>query len=285
MIIIKFCGGMGNQMFQIALYKVLEEQGKDVFLDMNTISQYLNARSWSSIIDVFNIKICEASERQIYDLSDSKKDLASKLRRKIFGRRKSHYEEKQTGIFDSKIFELDNVYLDGYWQTNKYFERYKDKILETFKFPDVTDEINKNYLRIIHKSDCSVSMHIRLGDYLELSEKYGGICTTEYYKKAVLYFKMKYVNPTFIIFSNDPESAKQLFNDNSFIFIESNDEKMAWIDMFLMTQCNHNIIANSSFSWWGAWLNQHKNKEVVAPQKWENNALMSDVCPLEWIRL
>lgn len=285
MIIIKLLGGMGNQMFQISLYKALEERGKDVYLDTTKIHQYLKGYNRASVFDVFNIKVRNATIEQIEKLSDEKKDLFSKIRRKMFVRKKTHYLEKEEGAFSSEIFELDDVYLDGYWQTYKYFLDYRNQVLEMFCFPDITDDVNKNYLKMINNSKCAVSLHIRLGDYLELARIYGGICTEDYYKSAILYFKNKYKNPTFYVFSNDPKTAKNICNDESFIFIEANDESKGWIDMFLMTQCNHNIIANSSFSWWGAWLNQHENKEVIAPKKWINNEEMRDICPKEWIRL
>ena len=142
-------------------------------------------------------------------------------------------------------------------------------------------------LEKISAEPCAVSLHIRLGDYTTPVNKefFGGICTEEYYKNAVEYIKQKYENPKFFIFSNGEGNITEVLPDIDYELVNINDENTGWADMYLMSQCKHNIIANSSFSWWGAWLNQNENKTVVAPQKWINGQKMPDICPSEWIRI
>lgn len=287
MIIIKMLGGLGNQMFTLALMIKLQNLNKDVKLDMQDIDEYLSEHGWDDATKVFNIKYYEAEKKEISEYYIDGEDINKKIFRKIRKLQKKYYVEDTTGNYDKKIFSFDNIYLMGYWQSYKYFEEIKKKIIYAFSFPIPTSKDNVLCMDKIRQSTNSISIHIRLGDYLEgiNREIYGGICTEEYYDAAISYFENKYGNCTFFLFSNDKDYIKKFLDRENFFIVDCNNEKNAWADMYLMTQCNHNIIANSSFSWWGAWLNQHKNKEVVAPKKWINTKEMKDICPPEWIRL
>ena len=128
-----------------------------------------------------------------------------------------------------------------------------------------------------------MSVHIRRGDYLE-NPMYGGICTEEYYKKAIDYIKQRVENAKFYLFSNDMPYVQDRFRGEEFVYVENNSEDKGYIDLYLMSLCKHHIIANSSFSWWGAWLNAAKSKIVVAPSIWLTNAPARDVVPDTWIR-
>ena len=110
------------------------------------------------------------------------------------------------------------------------------------------------------------------------------ICTDAYYEKAIEYFTEKYEDPTFFVFSNEPQKVTDVINVPNAVIVDVNDELTAWADMYLMSQCHHNVIANSSFSWWGAWLNENPHKEVIAPQKWLNGERTPDICPDTWLR-
>ena len=130
----------------------------------------------------------------------------------------------------------------------------------------------------------SVSLHIRRGDYLdpENLERYGGICTIEYYMKGISIIKNYFERPSFFIFSNDMEWVKENMDIPNPVYIDINKGKDSYMDMYLMSRCKANIIANSSFSYWGAMLNINPSPLVVYPQKWFNN-YTPDIFPQSWI--
>lgn len=170
-------------------------------------------------------------------------------------------------------------YFDGWWQNKCFFGDTINKI--RFQSP-VLDGINEKLLNEITSSE-SVSIHIRRGDYLESQnvQRYGGICTLDYYKKAIEIIKTEYINPKFFIFSNDINWCKEnLFLGNS-VFVTNNTGINSWLDMFLMSKCKVNIIANSSFSYWGAMLNRNSPK-VYFPKKWFNDHT-PNIFPQNWI--
>lgn len=290
MVIIKIEGGLGNQMFQYALYLKIKNLGINVKVDCSELKDYMDQHGLDSIFNVFHIIPDEASSRELRLLKDNQRSILDTIRRKVFGFKKTYYYEKEEerGRYNGKILGWDNIYLDGYWQTYRYFDDIKNEVIDAFTFPNKINKKNDIMKNIIKGSVCPVSIHMRLGDYC--FEKnlpiYGGICTIEYYKKAINYIYTKLNNPVFFIFSNDIDAARKELGDNpEFVYVDINDEKMGWCDMMLMTQCEHNIIANSSFSWWGGYLNNNPDKIVIAPEKWVNNRKMPDICCRDWIRL
>ena len=171
----------------------------------------------------------------------------------------------------------------------KYFKEIEAQIRDAFQFgkqiwnglPKEQTEKIKDYRNRIEKTT-AVSVHIRRGDYLENDVVYGGICTDTYYRKAIAAMKEKFPDAVFFVFSNEPEWAKNWIADNyenkdDFVIIEGTTEDTGYLDLFLMSLCSHYIIANSSFSWWGAWLNPDKGKVVIAPSKWINTIDMRDI--------
>ena len=287
MIIIKLCGGLGNQMFQYALYTKFKTLGENVKLDKHDIENHFNSHQ-TNIFEVFELDtagiFCDDAEK----LSDRKQDILSKVRRRVIGRKKSHYVERIEGKYDDEIFKLSNKYLDGYWQTEKYFVDIRDAVLKTYQFNNELDDKNRDMLERITNAENSVSIHVRMGDYnTELNKKiYGNICTEQYYEGAMKYFEENYNNPCFFVFSNEPQKIGKIGTHGNVTVVDTNSAlDTAWIDMFLMSKCKHNIIANSTFSWWAAWLNVYSQKKVIAPKKWINNQEMIDICPTEWIRL
>lgn len=176
----------------------------------------------------------------------------------------------------------NNLYLEGQFQSEKYFKHNRNSILELFS---PTDEI-KSY--ILHKYGTqfknSVSMHVRRGDYIN-SQEHHPLCEISYYETALSYVDSKTSIDNILLFTDDIVWAKENFTDSRIVFVE--DEK-DYIDMYMMSLCNHNIIANSSFSWWGAWLNTNENKIITAPKSWFGTALQhntKDLIPLEWVNL
>lgn len=287
MVIVRVLGGLGNQLFQYALYRSLQESGRAVYLDMSAFrrEEYRNIRS----IAVFPKAVIQEADPQICsELADTSRNFCSKIRRKIFGRKSTYVAEDHNLHFQEEILSKDNVYLSGCWQSELYFRQIREKLLEELVFPPDIGNQNEKILKMINNNN-SVSVHIRRGDYLEgrASKVYGGICTDQYYDNAVSYMRNKHRNTHFFIFSNDVEWVKEHYSSNDMTVVDWNTGENDYLDMYLMTQCRHNIIANSSFSWWGAWLNQHTDKEVISPIRWFNpeyHEAPHIICD-DWIRM
>lgn len=183
-----------------------------------------------------------------------------------------HYNEPSYTY--SPLPKNDNILFEGYFQSEKYLNR--EKILKLYSIDnDTMNYIKKKYSKIISNS---VSIHVRRGDYIYKQDRHP-VIDISYYNQAIKYFN--YCD-NFLIFSDDIEWCKKNFTGNKFIFIEGEAD---YIDLWLMSLCNHNIIANSSFSWWGAWLNQNPNKKVISPKIWfgPNKKLDTrDLIPLDW---
>lgn len=281
MIIVKITGGLGNQMFQYALYRSLLSRGKNVKLD---VSDYKYHKYWYGyqLKDAFYI--CEriASEdecrvlRKINYRGYSDWDKANiiegrgnhivewKLYKNSFLRYQQYYEE---------IFNLDNVYLEGFWQSWKYFDDIRSVLLEEFRPKKILNKRNLEYKKQI-LSTMSISIHVRRSDYVNTDLD---TVTEEYYRLATQYFTERYTDPYFYIFSDDIEWCKERLQIKNFIFIMGNEGRNNIFDMHLMSLCQKNIIANSSFSWWAAYLNINENKEVIFPKQWNSNLNITNV--------
>ena len=275
MIMIQMTGMMGNQMFSYALYKALQQKGKDVCIEDFTHYEKDNLNCLKS---VFHLSY-KSAERMEYDrLTDSSMKLFHRVRRKLLGRKAHLYQEKEAIVFEPGVFDTDDVYMIGYFQSQKYFENVADQLHRDFRFdfvnfPDEVQNLRKKMLEGI-----SVSVHIRRGDYMseKFSKIYGDICTDAYYAGARRYLKDKYGNCTFYLFTDDPEWGKAQECEDT-IYVDAAGPDSAYVDMALMSCCKHNIIANSSFSWWGAWLNENPGKEVIAPARWLNTSDGQDI--------
>jgi hypothetical protein len=174
----------------------------------------------------------------------------------------------------------------GGWHNEGYFSAIKDKVKSEFTFRIPEDPEN---LQHIHKitSTNSVSIHIRRGDYLNAANinLFGDVCNRAYYEKAIELIKTEVINPHFFIFSNDFSWVKANLHLENVTYITSNVGEDSWKDMYLMSLCKHNIVANSTFSWWGAWLNNNTNKIVISPSRFLKGDEFSDIYPKQWIKL
>jgi hypothetical protein len=296
MIISQLNSGLGNQMFQYAAAKSLSIKKKtSLCLD---ISWYQNPASMQTVRN-YELSVFKLKEKMLY------KDAAymyynegnafinkiiNKIERNIPYYKKKHFEE-QMFEFDINFFKArKDAILTGYWQSEKYFNNIADTIRNTFTCSDNDwSEKDKEVLNVIESSQ-TVSVHIRRGDMVYNSEvaKVHGACDLEYYNKSIAYLNDKIQSIVFIIFSDDTEWAREnIKTSNKMVFVDHNKDEKAWLDMQLMSRCNHNIIANSSFSWWGAWLNRNNNKIVISPKRWfnTNKNNTSDLLPNSWIKL
>ncbi len=292
MIIVQLIGGLGNQMFQYAMARrlaILKET--DLKFDISCFKHYKD-RKYD--LGCFNITEDFASSQEIYHLKGPE---GRRIPRKIFKiineikpYHKRSYIKERYHYHDSGVSEVsDNVYLEGYWQSEKYFKEIGKTIRSEFKIKNKPDFANKELGSLI-LSEQSVSVHIRRGDYVtdpNVSEVHG-ICSMKYYSAAVDKILKAIKDPHFFVFSDDPIWAENnLRIDHPATFINENSGNKGYEDMRLMSLCRHNIIANSSFSWWGAWLNENPDKIVIAPKKWFNDQRINtkDQIPESWYRI
>jgi hypothetical protein len=285
MIYSRIRGGLGNQLFQYCMARSLADKLEtDLGLDIRDFSQdspYLMG------LKNFNIRANFDPPGMI----KHKKNGYIKFLIDIISRNhKLVYKEPHLS-FDKNYASLPNrSYLKGYWQSEKYFENNKLNILNDLRI--ITDQSSQN-VEISKQiaSNVSVSLHIRRGDYVSNSEYNAthGTCSLSYYKTAVSYL-LKNIGKNFTIFafSDDPEWVySNLKLPVDIRFVNNNSSEYSYEDLRLMSECNHNIIANSSFSWWGAWLNTNNKKIVIAPSKWYANQHIKndDIIPPNWIKI
>lgn len=294
MMIIQMAGGLGNQMFQYALYKQLISMGKTVKMDDE--AGFREDMQRNPALAAFGVVYERASRQEIIEMTDSSMAITARVRRKLFGRQSHSYFE-ESKCFQSRIFDWDNVYLEGYWQSEKYFPDVSALLRKEFGLESVRKNREKgfglsaqaeSYLQRMEQGE-SVSIHVRRGDYLlpQNQELFGNICTEQYYKKAVRMVLEKYPGCTFYLFTNDREwVAEELKKYSGFpvILVELPGEK-DYETLILMSQCKHNILANSSFSWWASFLNDNPDKLVLAPEKWLNGWDCTDIYRADMVRL
>ena len=286
MIIVKLKGGLGNQMFQYATgLAVASWQRGELKLDITGYDdpRYVNANTPRQYrMFPFNLS---ASIATINEVKKSRNPLGiiSKLLR-AFNQRvlKKHYVD-----YDASLFKKRNNYLEGYFQSEKNFVEVKDKVLKEFTLKKESEIFltEKNKIDKIK----SVSVHIRRGDYVTdpKTNSTHGICSKEYYEKAIDLIRSKIESPIFYFFSDDILWVKKEFGEHEDFKYVSNPRLEEYEELFLMASCSHNIIANSSFSWWGAYLNKNPQKIVIAPKKWVNKEPdpHPNIVPETWIRL
>lgn len=295
MIIIRMTGGLGNQMFQYALYLKLRAMGKEVKMDDFTEYEGREARPLS--LWAFGIEYDRASREELCRMTDGFMDPVSRIRRKLFGRKSLEYMEKDCN-FDPEILNRDPAYLTGYFQSEKYFADIEEEVRQAFRFSErIWEGIPSQLLERIRsyeqqiKIAMAVSVHIRRGDYLQNEEAYGGICTEQYYKTAIEYVRKRQQDASFFVFTNDPDYAGEWILKNfgqekeRFVLIEGTQEENGYLDLYLMSLCRHHILANSSFSWWGAYLNPSREKMVIVPHKWFGNQECRDIYMENMIRI
>jgi len=291
MIVVKILGGLGNQLFQYAFGKAIENKtGNKVYYDVKDLKTNYKLRKFS--IAYFNVKIDTGNECDMEALKSSFNKIVFKIYQLSGGRmipkRKLKYYSQTRFLFDETVFSLsDNVYLNGYWQSERYFNDIKELIKSEFT---LLDTLNADKLIISKQIDNSnsVSIHIRRGDYINVpaNKKLYHSCSLQYYEDAINYISARLANPLFFIFSDDISWAKDNLNGNyNLVFMNPGNED--YEDLTLMSRCKHNIIANSTFSWWAAWLNSADDKMVIAPKQWfvNNSRSTVDLLPQNWITL
>ncbi len=295
MINLNLKGGLGNQMFQYAFaLSIAEETNKKITFDDRFSNQHNGFElgkafgikpSKPDATEIVKLKISNFKKNQIIKFCSKKNQFIKNflLKNSLIEEKLSYQKYKVHS--DSKI-----LFIDGYWQSALYFKSIEKMIKEKFEFPPLP-ELEKNKYGIDILETNSVSIHIRRGDYLnEKNKKIYCICGEDYYSKSISHILRKVNNPKFYIFSDDVEWAKKNIKFNQLTtYIIKEKSHISYIDMQLMSMCKHNIIANSSFSWWAAWLNKNQEKIVIAPKKWfinkDLNLQSRTIIPATWEKL
>lgn len=291
MVIIRIKAGLGNQMFQYAVGRSLAlQKATDLVLDnglyeIDTFRKFDLAR--------FNIsgKFLSRPRRMLETQMQRRrlKPLRSLLETIRFPFVPTYIEDLGKG-FDRRLVQANgDLYLDGFWQSELYFRSIRDLLLDEFTLKDAPDSENSRLLS--HISSCNaVCVHIRRGDYVSTASGQArhGVCSLDYYRSALEYIRNRTANPAFFVFSDDPEWAISNFPKiETTTFVSHNVGRNDTEDLRLMMHCRHFIIANSTFSWWSAWLSRNPGKIVVAPKTWYASSALSDVdlVPESWVRL
>jgi hypothetical protein len=256
MIITKLQGGLGNQLFQWAVSKRLSlKYNTDYYFETSYFTNTTQGMVSKFELELTKINIDIVNYNSINKLP------------------------RITDNFEFREIS-DNVFLDGYWQSEKYFIDSENEIRKGLEIPEHIKSYIMNKYKILNKD--TVSIHVRRGDYTNLQHIHP-LQTTDYYKKAYSIIDDTSINV--LVFSDDIEWCKINIKFDNITYIEGETNI---IDMYIMSLCTHNIIANSSFSWWGAWLNENENKKVIAPISWfgpSSNFYTGDVIPEKWIKI
>lgn len=286
MIIVNLKGGTGNQLFQYALARHLALKNNDTLkLDIDGLAR---ANITGDIyrpfaLKAFNIVKEVASPDEVQQLKYPYGIISKAwrwFRFKIL---------RRTNIFfDAQVLTwIGDIYLDGYWQSPLYFEEIRNILLQELTLAEPLSQAAAMYAKQIKASN-AVSLHVRRGDYIKNPrvQKEFGICTEAYYEKAITHITAQVTNPTYFVFSDDIKWVRNnLLLGEQVVYVK--DQNLTDTEeLFLMSLCKHNIIANSSFSWWGAWLNQNNAKIVIAPTPWFNEQPCDkNLIPNSWTQL
>ena len=285
MIVIKLMGGLGNQMFQYAAgLSAAERLGTELKMDLSwfdSLEEVDTPRFYE--LDNFNLKQEFINKNDFVLKNDGFKNIIINIRKKQL----NLYKEPQFNYSDKFLKIKNNTYIEGYFQTEKYFNSIRDDVIDSFTLKNKASVKSAKIIDQIKNSD-SVSLHVRRGDYVsnKNANKFHGLMGEAYYKKAIALINKKIKNPKYFIFSDEIEWVKNSFDlPKNSVYITHN--KSGIEDMRIMIECKHNIIANSSFSWWGARLGLQKDKVVIAPKQWflDSNTNTSDVIPERWSQI
>ncbi|MBQ1927833.1 MAG: alpha-1,2-fucosyltransferase [Alphaproteobacteria bacterium] len=275
--IVKLMGGLGNQMFQYAFgYALGRISGDKVLYDASWFDwaaknpDKVTVRKYE--LGVFNANVEFATNDEI-------KRALSRSLFKMFP-----IVREPDSMFHQRLLRKSGNYFEGYFQCDKYFCTFREDILNAFQLRDGLDKANSEICENI-KSCNSVSLHIRRGDYINLPDIYGS-CDLSYYTNALDIIASRAGTPNVFVFSDDKDWVKDnLKIKYPWTMVDINDGSRAFMDIELMRNCRHNIIANSSFSWWGAWLNQNPDKIVIAPTNWFSNGAKTDIILDSWLKI
>lgn len=273
MLIIEVAGGLGNQLQQYALYRKFVSLGRQARLDISWFREERQGKIPARReleLDYFeglNYAVCTPEEKAGLTGGDG---LSGKLRRKFRPSAVHHFRESR--MYHPELFEYDQMYISGYFACEKYYADILGDLRERIKFPKSDNTLNAEMAARMKTTE-SVSVHVRRGDYLDPvnAEMFGNICTEEYYASAMDVIRKNCRKPHFYLFSDDPAYVKKHFKGAEYTLVDINHGKDSFYDMWLMSNCQHNICANSTFSFWGARLNRNADKIMIRPTIHKNS--------------
>lgn len=317
--IVKIMGGLGNQMFQYAFYKVLQDRfsEEDVYIDISSYSQRKTMNGINLVHNGFELEkvfslqegkdFLVAADKDVRKLSTQPVNIIKRVLRKYFTK-KTHFIDTGFALNPAVLDEVNagkDCYYEGYWQTEKYFCAIEDIIRKSFKFRQNVSEKNRQLMESLKKD--SLSIHVRRGDYLNSPNH--NVCSEVYYLNAVKAFFLEHseenFSPDICVFSDDISWCRNELRLENFIknvlnrsfdriiYVDWNRKDDSWQDMAVMKECSEHIIANSSFSWWSVWLDDKTGKKIYAPEVWDMRELndtdhhynYGDIVPSYWKRI
>ncbi len=271
---IVFNGGLGNQMFQYSFYLQLKKK-HPLYIFLFDIEQSQECHNGFELDRIFHLE-CKKNARNYRRIKRHCPCLLDIFR---------IIKQEHSLEYDKEIMASSHFFAryEGFWQSEKYFFPIEHDVRESFLF---NIELLNNGTQTIAKEiegKETVSVHIRRGDYLDSPDF--GVCSIGYYNRAMSFMSEQLNSPTFVFFSDDMDWVKENISCSNAIYVSCNHRADSWQDMYLMSHCKHNIIANSSFSWWGAWLNPNPHKIVISPKQWFLSIDNYDIIPEKWIKL
>ena len=276
MIIIQVAGGLGNQLQQYALYRKFVRMGKEARLDLSWFDEVKENHGEAKVtsrnleLTCFDRLVYETCTREEKEKLTGSDGLSGKLRRKLLPSTIHWFHESK--MYHPEILSFEDMYLSGYFACEKYYSDILYDLREKIQFPPSDNPLNPELAQEMREC-ASVSVHVRRGDYLNEENRamFGNICTDDYYRKAMEIIKDEVKNARFYIFSDDSSYAKQKYQGEEFTVVDINHGKDSFYDMWLMSNCKHNICANSTFSFWGARLNGNEGKIMIRPSIHKNS--------------
>lgn len=303
MIAVNINAGLANQMFHYAFGRGLVAKGIDVYFDQSNFKPRKElVHEFISLQDAFpdiEMKIMPKWRFRFAFLSPEEERRKNSSRFNYFmpkilkkiGYEKYFYEPTYSYINGLEKKAVGNIMFRGFWQSEKYFKHCTEDIRKQFTFLPFDESRNIDVASKMANEN-SVAIHLRKGkDYLQSDLLGKGLCGIDYYNSAIQYIKEHISNPIFYVFTDNPDWVKDNLTSLDFTLVDWNSTSgnKSFRDMQLMTCCKHNIIANSTYSWWGAWLNSNPSKIVIGPKTFFNpiNDFFSkqDIMCDNWIAL
>lgn len=291
-VIANLIGGLGNQLFQYAAGRATAHRlGVPLLLDVSGFVQYELRRYELGDLSIQG-RVATEDELAHSEISTKSPTLLRRFSKALGLARSANLFKEKSFAYDAHFEQVVSpVYLSGYWQSERYFSGIADLLRTELSLNQPLNSVNEQIAAQIRVAGVhAVSLHIRRGDYVNNPQtaQYHGVCSLEYYRAAVEHIAERIPDPHFFVFSDDHAWVSDNFKlDHSMTMVDVNEADRGVWDMALMRGCRHHVIANSSFSWWGAWLSNSEGKVVIAPKRWFNDSSINtkDLIPSAWVRL
>lgn len=285
--VIQIFNGLGNQMSQYAFYYAKKKRSpyRTCFMISRELSQIQH--NGYELDRIFGIKSNKIKEKILFYFN--KAGHFPVFGYKVFGRFSHYIQEYKNYDFDAKMLcpspNWGFSFYFGGWHCEKYFIDFREDLLKVFKFDE--SRLNQKsvlWRDIIENDKNSCSLHVRRGDFLE-NNKWSEAISEDYYDKAIYYMRGQKPEINFYVFSNDIQWCKTKFGAEGFFYIDCNTKEDSWQDMYLISKCRHHINANSTFSWWGAWLCTYPDSKTIVPKSFISTMETKDIYPETWIKM